>query len=149
MPLATPVDVPAHAAGSRAENAIVRLVNVERRRYGLRRLRVSSALTRSAEQHSWDCLRHDWISHVSSDGTGPDRRIARVTAARASGETMAWSQRGAGSGARSIVRMWMRSSAHRAVVLSPKFRRVGVGRIRGKLGATAGVMVTADFASAR
>ena len=149
MPLAAPVDVPAHAAASRAESAIVRLLNNERARYGLPGLRLSSALTRSAEQHSWDCLRHDWISHISSDGTAPGRRIARVTAARASGETMAWSQRGAGSGARSIVRMWMGSAAHRSIVLSPKFRRVGVGRIRGKLGASAGVMVTADFASAR
>jgi uncharacterized protein YkwD len=139
MPLAAPVDVPAYTAANRAERAIVRLVNAERARYGLPRLRLSSGLTRTAQRHSWNCLRYDSLSHSSG----------RVSSARASGETLAWSQRGAGSGARSIVSMWMNSSAHRAIVLNGKFRRVGVGRVRGKLGPTPGVMVTADFASAK
>jgi uncharacterized protein YkwD len=139
MPLAAPVDVPAYAAANRAERAIVRLVNAERARYGLPRVRLSGALTRAAQRHSWDCLRYDSLSHTTG----------RITRARASGEALAWSQRGAGSGASSIVNMWMRSSAHRAIVLNGKFRRIGVGRVRGKLGPTPGVMVTADFASAR
>ena len=139
MPLAAPVDVPAHAAATRAERAIVRRLNAERARYGLPRLRLSGALTRKAQRHSWECLRYDSMSHTSG----------RITRARASGETLAWSQRGAGSGARSIVNMWLRSSAHRAIVLNGKFRRVGIGRVRGKLGSSSGVMVTADFASAR
>ena len=138
MPLATPADVPAYAAANRAERAIVRLVNAERARYGLPRVRLSGALTRSAQRHSWQCLRSDSMSHSASH-----------VRARATGEVLAWSQRGAGSGARSIVQMWMRSSAHRAIVLNGRFRRIGVGRVRGKLGPTSGVMVTADFASAR
>lgn len=139
MPLATPVDVSAHAAATRSERAIVRLLNAERSRYGLPRLRLSSALTRAAQAHSWNCLRSNSLSHTTG----------RITSARASGEALAWSQRGAGSGARSIVNLWMRSAPHRAIVLNGNFRRVGVGRVRGKLGPTAGVMVTADFASAR
>jgi uncharacterized protein YkwD len=139
MPLADQVDAPAYTAANRAERAIVRLVNAERARYGLPRLRLSSALTRAAKRHSWDCLRYDSLSHTAG----------RVSSARSSGEALAWSQRGAGSGAQSIVRMWMSSSAHRAIVLNGKFRRIGVGRAHGKLGQTSGVMVTADFASAR
>ena len=139
MPLAAPVDVPAYAAANRAERAIVRLVNAERARYGLPRVRLSAALTRAAQAHSWNCLRYDSLSHTSG----------RITRARSSGEALAWSQRGAGSRARSVVNMWMRSAPHRAIVLNGKFRRIGVGRVRGRLGPTAGVMVTADFASSR
>jgi uncharacterized protein YkwD len=140
MPLATPVDVPAYAAANRAERAIVRLLNAERARYGLPGLSISNRLAQSAKRHSMDCLRYDSLAHTSA--------MSSVTGARSSGETIAWSQRGSGSGARSIVDMWMRSSGHRAIVLNGKFRRIGVGRVRGKLGSMSGVLVTADFASA-
>jgi uncharacterized protein YkwD len=149
MPLAAPADVHAQAAANRAESAIVVAMNAERARYGLPRLRLSRALSGSAKAHTIDMLRHDSLSHNSSDGTQPGVRIARATGAHRSGETIAWAQRGAGSGARTIIRMWMTSPGHRALILSRSFRRVGVGRAFGKLGSSAGLAVTADFASAR
>lgn len=149
MPLATPADVHAQAAANRAENAIVVAMNAERARYGLPRLRLSRALTRSAKSHTIDMLRHDYLSHISSDGKQPGVRIASATGAHKSGETIAWAQRGAGSGARTFVRMWMTSPGHRAILLSRSFRRVGVGRATGRLGSSLGVAVTADFASSR
>lgn len=149
MPLAPPADVHAQAAANRAENAIVQAMNSERARFGLPGLRLSRALTGSAKAHTIDMLRHDFLSHSSSNGTQPGARIASATGAHKSGETIAWAQRGAGSGARTFVRMWMRSSGHRAILLSRAYRRVGVGRATGRLGSSPGVAVTADFASAR
>jgi hypothetical protein len=45
--------------------------------------------------------------------------------------------------------MWMASPPHRAVLLSPLSRRIGVGRQRGLLGSAARSVLTVDFASSR
>jgi uncharacterized protein YkwD len=42
--------------------------------------------------------------------------------------------------------MWLNSAPHRAIVLDPRFRRVGVGRRWGTLGSAGRAVVTADFA---
>jgi len=44
------------------------------------------------------------------------------------------------------VRLWLRSPGHRAQVLNPSFRIMGVGRVRGRLQGRLGVVVTADLA---
>ncbi len=128
------------------ERAIVQVVNVERTARGLPSLRAARGLSRAAESHSWDQLRYDRFGHDSSDGTPFGRRIARVGRFRMSAEVVAFAPRGSGSGARSIVRLWMRSSAHRAQVLNPNFRILGVGRVRGRLQGQFGALVTADLA---
>jgi uncharacterized protein YkwD len=128
------------------ERAIVQAVNVERTARGLSPVRTFRGLSRAAESHSWDQLRYDRFGHDSADGTPFGRRIARVGRFRMSAEVVAFAPRGSGSGARSIVRLWMRSSGHRAQVLNPNFRILGVGRVRGRLQGQLGTMVTADLA---
>ena len=152
MPLATPADVQAHASANKAnkaEVAIVRVLNRERRRRGIPGLRLSPRLAGVARNHTLDQLRTDRLNHTSSDGTPSDVRIRRAVRARANGETIAFSSRGAGSGARTIVRMWLRSPAHASVLLSRSFRRVGIGRAKGRLGSSPGVVVTANLTSRR
>lgn len=128
------------------ERAIVRVINQERAAHGLRALRTSRTLSRSAERHSEDQLRHDVLDHSSSDGTSFAKRVARVGRFRVAGETIAFAPRGPRSRARAVVSMWMRSPGHRAELLAPGFRLLGVGRVRGVLGRSRGVVVTADFA---
>jgi uncharacterized protein YkwD len=43
--------------------------------------------------------------------------------------------------------MWMQSPPHRAVLLSPAGRRIGVGKRRGRLGSARRAVFTADLAS--
>ena len=43
--------------------------------------------------------------------------------------------------------MWMNSPPHRAVMLSPGFRRIGLSHRSGILGGFGMSVVTADFAS--
>jgi uncharacterized protein YkwD len=45
--------------------------------------------------------------------------------------------------------MWLNSTSHRNIVLAPGFRRIGIARRWGSLGAAENAVVTADFASAR
>jgi uncharacterized protein YkwD len=146
--LAVPATAAAGSGMNRAERALVRELNEVRASHGLARLRPNRALGRAADRHSRDMLRSDFFDHSSSDGTPFDRRVRRHTDARYVGETLAAIGRRRG-GAGTVVRMWMRSPPHRAIVLSPAFRRVGIARRWGTLGGSKMAVVTADFASRR
>ena len=128
------------------ERKVVRLVNKIRARHGLRRLRASRALARAANDHTGDILRTDVLSHCSSDGTPMATRVRRYTGADWVGENIATVTR-KGSAARKVVRMWMASPGHRAVLLSPSGRRIGVGKRAGRLGTAKRAVFTADLAS--
>jgi uncharacterized protein YkwD len=134
----------AQAAGprlDRGERAIVRAINRVRAHQGLRRLHAGHRLARAADAHSRSMLRADYFAHGAFAS-----RVRRYASFKRVGETLAWSSR---CGARTFVRMWMRSPGHRAVLLSRGFRRVGIGRRTGRLGSRRACVVTADFASRR
>jgi uncharacterized protein YkwD len=125
----------------RGEHSIVRAINRARSHYGLPRLRANGRLARAADFHSRSMLAGDYFAHGAFA-----QRVRRFASFRRLGETLAFSSR---CGALRFVRMWLRSPGHRAVLLSRGFRRVGVGRRKGRLGAQRACMVTADFASRR
>ncbi len=133
--------VPASAAASsrqdRTEKAILRAMNKVRAQHGLATLRVDHALARAADAHSAAMLRSGVFSHGSVHA-----RLRRYTHKRTVGETLAWLSR---CNSRKVVQMWLNSAAHRQILLSSRFRNVGVG----KRASSARCMVTADFASAR
>src|SRR5262249_14587085 len=120
----------------RTERAILRGMTKVRPENGRCGLRVDSALARAADAHSATMLRTGVFSHGSVHA-----RLRRYTSKRAVGETLAWMSR---CNSRKVVQMWLNSAAHRHILLSPKFRNVGVG----KRSSSARCMVTADFASA-
>lgn len=62
------------------------------------------------------------------------------------GENLAWGV-GTLAATRMIVRKWLASPPHRANLLRPGFRRVGVGTVVGTfMGYSKAKLVTADFA---
>ena len=129
------------------ERAIVRAINRQRTQHGLGKVHSSARLARAADYHSWEMLAADYFAHESRDGGSFDRRVRRYADHRALGETLAMLG-GCGSGsARRVVRMWMNSSGHRAVLLSSGYRRVGIGKRTGSLGGSRRCVVTADFGS--
>ncbi len=141
----------AHAASSRlspTERAVIRLMNQVRARHGLPVLRTSPSLARAADGHSRDMLRHNFFAHESSDGTSFDRRVRHYAKARRVGENLAMLP-GVRRGARQVVQMWLKSAAHRQILLSYGFRRVGVSKRSGHLGAQKATVYTVDFASRR
>ena len=153
--LAALLAVPAIAAAGPArldqrEKAMVRGINHERARYGLAPVRASRALNRAADYHSWEMLQGNYFAHSSRDGGPFDVRVRRYAHPRALGETLAMLGGGCGRGsARRVVRMWMNSPGHRAIVLSGRYRRIGLAKRVGSLGGTHACVVTADFASKR
>jgi len=137
------------AAGAQlghSERTMIRLINDIRSQNGLARLRVNRALSRAADSHSRDMLARDFFDHPSSDGTPFASRVHRYANARLLGETLAMIGRRRG-GAATVVAMWMESPPHRAVLLGPGFRRIGIARRWGTIGGAGQAVVTADFAS--
>jgi uncharacterized protein YkwD len=152
--LAVVLTAPAYAdAGKprldRVERSVIRAINRERAGHGLAALRASSKLARAADFHSWEMLDANYFAHTSRNGGPFDRRVRRYARHRAVGETLAWVSRCGRRSGRQVVRMWMNSSGHRAILLSSTFRRVGIGKRTGSLGSTRACMVTADFGSRR
>lgn len=131
----------------RVERRIIKKINRVRGQFALPRLRVNRALGRSADYHSWDMVRANFFAHTSANGTPFDARVRRFKRAKRVGETIAYTRRG--GGARQVVDMWMTSPSHRASLLDRGFRRIGVGRRKGRLGGARVVVFTADLSSAR
>lgn len=121
-------------ATARFERRVRCLVNRQRLRHGRAPLRHDRCLARAADRHARDMVRHRYFAHTARDGRGAAARARaagylRGAARWAVGENLAW---GAGAHARphAIVRAWMRSGSHRANVLAPHFRDVGVAVVR-------------------
>jgi uncharacterized protein YkwD len=117
-------------------------MNRVRAAHGLAPLRADATLRRAARSHSADMLRRNYFAH------GPTtRRLASfgVRAPRV-GENLAWGV-GGGADPPAVVRLWLRSGSHRANLLRPGFRRIGIASLTGPFaGHASAVVVTADFA---
>jgi len=144
---AGPPAASAAARHDRYERSVVRHVNAFRAHHGLPRVRSNRPLGRAADRHSRDMLARDFFAHQSTNGTPFDHRIRRYLGAVVVGETLAAVSPAGGPA--TVVRMWVDSPPHRAILLAGHFQRIGVGRRLGMLGATPQAVVTADFASAR
>ncbi len=142
-------EVPAAATLARARTATVCLVNAERARRGLRRLRDSAPLRASAQAYARDMAERDFFAHTSPGGAGLLARVRRTSrylkGARSSrlGENLAWGAE-ARATPRAVVSAWMASPSHRANVLSAAFRESGLGLVLGApvRSAPAGAAVT-------
>ena len=129
------------ASLTRSESALLTVMNQVRNAHGLRPLLADARLEGAARSHSRLMLRTGTFTH----GAFTTRiRRAGVRAPRI-GENLAWSS-GLAS-ARAIVQMWLASAPHRANLLRPGYRMVGVGALTGTFnGQQHTLMVTTDFA---
>jgi uncharacterized protein YkwD len=127
--------VPKKVNGRAIERAMLCFLNAERARYGLRPLRLDRRLSDASRRHAADMARKDYFSHDSLSGasfvdrirgSGYLRGARRWTVA----ENIAW---GSGTRAtpRSIGQAWMYSPGHRANILNPAYRDIGVGIAAG------------------
>jgi uncharacterized protein YkwD len=119
---------------------VVAWVNAHRAEAGLRPVRISVAVHRAAEYHARDQAAMSAMTHTGSDGSDAGQRISRQGYTWSTwGENVAYGY----PTARSVVRAWMNSPGHRANILNPSFRHIGVGVQRGANGL---LYWTLDFA---
>jgi uncharacterized protein YkwD len=127
--------------------AIVADINRVRARYRLAKLTSTRSLSKMATAHDADMLTNGFFSH-DGEGTSFLGRARRHVRFQAVGEAIAWTT--GTPTAWSIVRLWLNSPPHRAELLNPRYRRIGLSDARGRLGAYGkGVVVTADLATKR
>ena len=127
-------------------------INQLRRSRGLAPLRVSGALRRAADSHSSAMATRGFFAHESSDGTSFWQRVARFYPQRnggwSVGENLLWSSPDVdGAGA---LRMWLNSPPHRKILLTPRWREVGLSAVHAASapGVYRGLevtVITADF----
>ena len=133
---------PAPGRPTAPEADLIRAVNAVRAQHRLAPLRADARLERAARAHSQTVLRSGRLVH----GDVRRRLSAYGVRSRAVGENLAW---GVGSRASSaaIVQMWLASPPHRANLLRPGFRRIGIGHSVGTFGGHGGAaVVAANFA---
>ncbi len=145
--------LPTHATVDRAVDATLCLINRARAEHGLASLRSAGALERAAAAHSRDMVRRDFFSHESPGGSTPQQRIDRtgyLNGARswAIGETIAWGTGGYATPS-SIVRGWLHSPGHRAILLDGRYHDLGIGVAIGAPSGNGGATFTGDFGARR
>ena len=125
-----------------AERSLLSEMNRVRTAHHLAPLRFDATLQRAARAHSLDMLRSGIFEH----GNFASRIHRFRVQAPMLGENLAWGV-GARAEAGAIVASWLASPPHRANLLRPGFRRVGVGALTGAFaGYESALVVTADFA---
>jgi uncharacterized protein YkwD len=136
----------AHAATlTKPEKQLLALVNNTRAKHGLHKLIAISSLESAARAHSRDMVKHDFFSHSSFSGESFSARLMRfgftTSGCRswAVGEDIAYGY-GAGATPKAIFQAWMHSPAHRAVILTRRFRSAGMGRAKGTIRGVSGVV---------
>lgn len=131
------------------EHRVVDAVNWIRGSYRLPALKRSRSLNRAADYHSREMLAANYFAHSSRNGGSFSSRVQAFRRSRRVGETLAMVSRCSRRAARQAVKMWMYSPTHRDVLLSSRYRRIGVGMRAGQIGSRRACMVTADLASRR
>ena len=132
----------AMAGMSKPEAALLRQMNQVRAAHGLARLRYDAHLERAARSHSREML----ATNVFQHGAFGSRMLQFDVTGTLAGENLAWGTGYLGT-ARGIVGAWLASPEHRANLLRPSFRRIGIGDLVGAFQGNPGAhVVTADFA---
>ena len=144
----------APAAWCRGERAAtLQSLNAARAAHGVAPLRLDPLLTRAARRHSREMVQRRFFAHDSPGGARFSTRIAATGWMRRHrrwhvGETLAWGW-GARAAPAAVIDAWLRSPSHRRIALGSRYRRVGIGIVRGTpaAGTPAGLTYTADFGS--
>ena len=127
--------LPANVRPVEARTATLCVLNAERARRGLRRLRPNGRLARAAVRHGHDMVRRGYFAHDSLDGRDFATRIRATGYLHRAvgwtvGENLAWGSSVRGT-PRMIVAAWMASPPHRRNILNRRFTAVGIAVVRG------------------
>ena len=101
---------------------VLRLVNIEREKAGLKALTTNTTLTAAADKRAQETVKS--FSHTRPNGTGFQTVLKEFGISyKAAGENIAYGQKTP----QEVVTGWMNSSGHRANILNKNFGKIGVG----------------------
>ena len=106
------------------QKEVVRLVNVERAKVGLKELSFNAELSNVATLKSQDMINKNYFSHTSPTYGSPFDMMKKFNISyRAAGENIAKGQKTPAE----VVKAWMNSQGHRENILNSKYTEIGVG----------------------
>ncbi|NOE27589.1 CAP domain-containing protein [Ruegeria sp. HKCCD6157] len=143
------------STASTFEREMLELINQERTSRGLNPLQLETQLNDSSEDHSTWMLDTDTFSHTGSGGSSATQRMQNagfdLEGNWRTGENIAWqSERGQPGISDDVAQLHqnlMNSPGHRANILNPDFKYIGIGIETGDMQGFDAVMVTQNFAA--
>ena len=106
------------------QKEVLRLVNVERSKMGLKELTLNTELSRVATLKSQDMIDKNYFSHTSPTYGSPFDMMKKFNISyRIAGENIAMGQKTPAQ----VVEAWMNSEGHRANILNANYTDLGVG----------------------
>lgn len=112
---------------SQAEEKMLRLLNLEREKKGFVALKMDPALRGVARAHSQDMFQKGYFSHYNLEGQSPFDRMNQAGIEYGyAGENLALAP-----STDLAMQGLMNSPGHRANILKPEFRKIGIGVIDG------------------
>lgn len=135
-------------------DAVLCLLNNERRKRNMKPLRINDKLSSAALGHTLSMREGGYFAHDEPTGsTFSDRILSTGYTSGARrwmvGENLAWGSGSLGT-PKGLMRAWMNSPPHRANILERRYREIGLGIEWGtptNPAATNGAIVTTDFGS--
>jgi uncharacterized protein YkwD len=129
---ASPAGVAAPASLAALNTGVIQQLNAIRRQHGLVAVKANQELAEAAASHSDEMATDGYFNHPSFDGTAFWKRIVHWYGQDgysfwSVGENLLWSSPDAD--AAKAVRLWMASPPHRANILKPEWREVGVSAV--------------------
>lgn len=121
-------NTPTESVTSQQANAVLKLVNEERAKQGLKSLTLSSNLTSIANTKAKDMAVNNYFDHTSPTYGTPFQTLQHFGVSyRSAGENIAAGQKSA----QEVMNAWMNSSGHRANILNSSYTELGVGYYAG------------------
>ena len=131
LPTAAPA-APSTLEMARLDTGVLQQLNDVRALHGLLPLRLNAALDASASAHSPEMGAKGYFEHNSADGTVFWRRIQHWYGSTgygywSVGENLLWSSPDVDP--LQSMRLWMASPEHRANILNPRWREIGISAV--------------------
>jgi uncharacterized protein YkwD len=126
IPAAAPAQM-AHGADAAAR--LIELINKERAMANLGGLALADLLAKAAQAHAEDMARRNYLGSTSPEGDDVGKRADR---AGYRWRNISESTAGDRATPEEVVEAWMKVADHRANILEPDFRHIGVGVARGR-----------------
>ena len=128
--------LPASAASATTANPFVSKVNKARASHGLTKLKASTSLGRSSRRYARWMLRRSYFGHRASIQASKRFTLRGEVLARTRAREPTTAQ---------IVNAWLDSPTHRAVLLNPRYRYIGVGLAHGQLSRRPATLLVGHF----
>lgn len=120
-------------SGGAVRNALLCVVNEERRRHAREPVAESRALQRASQQHAEKMVATDCLSHQCPGEGSLASRIRRSGYTAGADDWEFAENTGCGLSVEAMVKNWLASRYHRINILDPRFEDLGVGYSRGQV----------------